>query len=118
VRSKNVKKDLDQTISEPVDKVVRGIQYLLEGLEELGLIDVTNLFEMGVSTNVVKIRFSKRINYEDVAEWLKEGYPVFIPIDKRRAYYAEKRLSEILGVKVKKKPAMWENREKGYLFFF
>jgi len=112
------RKDPNLDTLDSIEKLMKGIQYLLEGLEELGLIDTAALFDRGISATVVKIRYSKRLDYEEVAKWLKEGYPVFIPIDKRRAYYAQKRLSEILNEEVKKKPAMWEDGEKGYIFFF
>jgi len=108
--SKNSDENLDT-----IDKILKGLVYLIEGLEELGLIDVSKLHE-NIRMSVVKIKFDKRVNYKEVAKWLSEGYPVFIPIDRRRAYYAGNRLSELLNIKVNRKPAMWEN-EKGYFFF-
>ena len=96
-------------------KITSGLLQLIEALDELGLIDVKFLWD-NLRTSVVKIKFDQRVNCSEVAKWLSTGYPVFIPVDRKRAYYIGKRLEDLLKVKIEKKPAIWDN-EKGYLFF-
>ena len=72
--------------------------------------------EEGFWIDVFKVRI-QRLEYSKIAYILKDlGLPVFIPIGRKTAYYARKRLSELVGQEVLSNPFLW-GRQRGYIFF-
>ncbi len=58
----------------------------------------------------------RRIDYCEVAPILSSfRMPVFLPISRKTAYYARRRLSELVGEEVVAVPAKWREL-RGYLF--
>jgi len=101
---------------EDVEKAVgKAIVDLIDVLDKIGIISKIKLIEQLGSEDIVIIRESRRYNYSKVAEFLKD-HPVFIPIDRKRAVYAQRRLREILGKDVYKKRTKFGYVD-GYLFF-
>lgn len=72
--------------------------------------------EGGFWIDVFKVRIH-RLEYDKIAYILKDlGLPVFISIGRKTAYYARKRLSELVGHEVTSSPCQW-GRQRGYIFF-
>jgi len=70
----------------------------------------------GLWIDVFKVKIN-RLEYDKISYILRElGLPVFIPIGRKTAYYARKRLSELVGHEVISSPCQW-SRQKGYIFF-
>jgi len=87
---------------------------LLKELEKRHLIDITEILTQ-LFSGIDVVAYRSRANYEEIAEMLREGKRVFLPIDRKLAYYATKRLQSILGCKVHKIRAEY-NQRKGYIF--
>ena len=87
---------------------------LLKELERRHLIDITEVMTQ-LFSDVDIVDYKSRANYEEIAEMLKEGKRVFLPIDRKLAYYATRRLQELTGCKVHKIRVEY-NRRKGYIF--
>lgn len=96
-------------------EVGRVLVELINILDKIGVISKIRLIDQIGVEDIVVIKESKRYNYSKIAEYLKYN-PVFIPIDRKRAVYAQKRLKEILGTEVFKKPTRL-GYIYGYLFF-
>ena len=63
----------------------------------------------------IKFR-SPSLPYEEIAELIRQGFDVFISkVTTRTAYYAKRRLSQLLGKQVNAWPATFD-RTPGYLF--
>lgn len=66
--------------------------------------------------DIYKVKFP-RINYNRIAYVLSYmKLPVWMPIGRKTAYYARKRLTKLAGEKITSLPCMW-GRRSGYLFF-
>jgi len=72
--------------------------------------------EQGFWIDIWKVKFP-RINYDRIAYVLSYmEIPVWMPVGRKTAYYARKRLSKLVGEKITSLPCMWGKRS-GYLFF-
>ena len=87
---------------------------LLKELDRRHLIDLTEVMTQ-LFSDVEIVEFKTRANYEEVAELLKEGKRVFLPIDRKLAYYATRRLQQLTGYRVHKIRVEY-NQKKGYIF--
>jgi len=95
-------------------KVERIIVDLVNELHKIGVVSKLRIAEALGTEEVVIAREMKRYNYGEVAKELLKR-PVFLPIDRKRAVYARRRLEDILGKKVIKRRASFGPLD-GYLF--
>ncbi|MHC1636324.1 MAG: hypothetical protein ACXQTS_06900 [Candidatus Methanospirareceae archaeon] len=100
-------------------RLTDAVGLLLQVLIKQGLVDGIRLLNMLGEREVVKIHFSRRYDYDKVADWLRSYGVIFLPISRKRAYFAHKKLEEMLKDEgwVEKERAEWGD-EKGYLFYF
>lgn len=75
---------------------------LIQELSSLGLINIKSIAEtLEAMDEYIFVCGSGRLDYDKMAEELKR-HPIFLECDRRRAYYAARRLEEIIGKEVYK----------------
>jgi hypothetical protein len=86
------------------NKEILDIQNLLKELifllEQKGLLDIDSFLEsLGVITPIrlIPVYYKSRLNCKKVAEDLKHGLTVLLPISRKNAYYIRRRLKQLLG---------------------
>jgi hypothetical protein len=80
-----------------IQNLVRELVLLLE---QKGLLNMDSFLEsLGVITpiRIIPVYYRSRLNYKKVAEDLKHGLTVLLPLSRKNAYYIKKRLKQLLG---------------------
>jgi hypothetical protein len=76
------------------------IKELILLLEQKGLLDIDSLLEsLGVISpiRIIPVYYRYRLDYKKVAEDLKRGLTVLLPISRKNAYHLRRRLKQLLG---------------------
>ena len=89
---------------------------LVKALATMGLVDLGELVKR-ISAGDALIVSAKngKVDYREIAQVLPKT-PVFIPGNRKKAYYATRRLEKMLGKKVAKKKAYYGSME-GFIFY-
>jgi len=95
--------------------ILKALIELIDSLSRAKILNKDELIEFLSEREVFVVTEFKRLDYKLIAHKLK-SMPVFLPIDRKRAYYARRRLEEILGRKVHRRRVRIENMV-GYLFY-
>jgi len=88
---------------------------LIRELLNMGVITHGDLLQLAGSTSFAKIEIKERIDYVATAQILTENRVVFLPVDRKTAYYAQHRLQKILNTHVERIKGEWGSTS-GYFF--
>ena len=64
---------------------------------------------------MLRLRYRRRVPWDKIISLLLEGHEVFIPCDRRTAYYVKKGIEKRIGEPVETYPSVYKDME-GYLF--
>ncbi|RLF60550.1 MAG: hypothetical protein DRN25_02370 [Thermoplasmata archaeon] len=101
------------------NKIFDALLRLIYVLDEEEVINLVELAEALSHKNVpfFILEFSGNVNYKTVAEYMEKTGAVFLPVGRKRAWYASRRLENLTGKKIEYVKLTY-NKKTGYLFMF